>query len=163
MKSESPYHPMAQDSLEDLALLKTDSGRDPRSDDTCQQSVEYRRKARRLTIGLALSALINLALLWIGIALWMHRGPANPIFPQFFYCKLDVRLFYVSKLISFFSSCSASHRIQASCVPRGLWPRSQYIPDGSLARGRCRLGGFIPVYVSRTMSMNILLTVVDIS
>ncbi|KAF8971078.1 hypothetical protein BDZ97DRAFT_1337008 [Flammula alnicola] len=106
MKSESPYHPMVQDSLEDLGLLNTtpedaESLRQgPNQGRACSCPSNSRRQFRYLMIVLVVQSVLIISFFWINLALYVKRGPRNPIFPQSLYSpaehviEYETRVFY---------------------------------------------------------------------
>ena len=96
MKRDAPYRVMPQDSYEDLTLLKAGSGDEFLSFQATELDLaRCRKKLRLLGVTFIAQSCILLCVLGIGVALYMRRGPLNPIFPQALYCEFTLPNFLI--------------------------------------------------------------------
>ncbi|PPQ98411.1 hypothetical protein CVT24_004090 [Panaeolus cyanescens] len=90
MKSEAPYRPMPQDSLEDLSLLGGTSPTGDRAYEFEGNQVQRKARAWRVLVFFAsFQAILNVMFIGIGAALYVRRGANNPIFPEKFYSPVN--------------------------------------------------------------------------
>lgn len=145
MKSESPYHPMPQDSLEHLSLLTSNGSNDDCSmPQTCSDS-KCLRKLRLLRAAFFLQSFL-IAIL-VGGAIGFYSNHVD-VSSTYLYSACLTHSYKTFSLTLKWSPCSTFDHLRKQDVPWRFWFRRQPLSAGPFPRGWCRLGRSVWLYAA---------------